>query len=382
MNTRSSYCYFFLFAALWCLAMTMGTDRSVETHDAVSFRQQFEYMRNSGETFFDDLARDFVKYDENARKDIYATAVIRGITRLTGNYHVMFLVFGVVCSFFMLKTFRFFTGERAFDNSFPALLLAAIFIMHNDIWQIWGVRFITATWIALYASFQVLRNERKKYLLLLCLTPLIHAAFWGVVLLFFLALLVARFKMERLWRVFFVIGIFVAPFALTLVKSGIPWLPENLRGPFSSYVDPDYVREISAHFDGRVIFSRVLLVAQELFTMFIVLLFMIYRERITSRQDYNIYLLLLVISTFAAFTTSIPSLGERFFRLTYPLIAYLFLKYFNHGRFRLLLYIYPLVFLHHFYMSLGIYYWTTHSWEFYLSSPFYTIYKYLIAFQA
>jgi hypothetical protein len=291
------------------------------------------------------------------------------------------MVFGMICSFFMLKTFRFFTSESAFNNSFPVFLLAVMFIMHNDIQDIWGVRFITATWIALYAIFQVLKNDNRKYLFLLCITPFIHAAFLGVVLLFILTLVIPKLKIERLWQVLFVLSIIITPFAVAFVESGLGILPANLQGAFSSYIDPDYMHVIAANFEGRDLAVRILQTAEQLFTMFIVIVFMKNRARITSRQDYSIYLLLLVISTFAAFTSSIPSLGARYFRLTYPLIAYLFLKYFNHGRFKWLLYIYPLVFLHHFYMNFCVHYWRTHSWDFYFLSPFDTIYKYLLTFQ-
>jgi hypothetical protein len=217
---------------------------------------------------------------------------------------------------------------------------------------------------------------------LLCLTPLIHAVFWGVVFLFFLTLITYRFKMEKVWQILFVIGIVFAPFAIAFVENGLQLLPANLQRSFDSYLDINYIHYISAHFDGRNIFSQILIIAERLLTMFFVLLFMINRKQIVYRQDYSIYLLLLIISTFAAFTSSVPSLGVRFFKLTYPLIAYIFLKYFNSGRFRLLLYVYPFVFLHDFYMNFCVHYWRTNSWDFYFLSPFYTIYKYLIAFQA
>jgi hypothetical protein len=382
MNTRSSYWCFFLFAVLWCLAITVGTDREIETHDAVEYRQQFEWIKNADETFFNVFVQNYLDYGEAASKDIYSFAVIYGVTRVIDNYHVMFMIFGIVCSFFMLKTFRFFTGDKAFNNSFPAFLLAVMFIMHNDIWNIWAVRYITATWVALYASFQILKNENKKYLLLLCATPLIHASFWGVVFLFILTLITSKLKVEEIWQVLFVMSMIVAPFAVYFAADGLQMLPANLQKAFGGYLDANYINELSAHFEVRNIFSQILEISERLFTMFLILLFMINRKMITSKQDYNIYLLLLIVGTFASFTSSVPSLGERYFRLTYPLIAYIFLKYFNRERFRWLLYMYPLVFLHHFYMSLGIQYWRTNSWDFYFLSPFYTIYKYLIAFQA
>jgi hypothetical protein len=378
MNTRSSYWYFFLFAALWCLALTVGVDRDIETHDAVAYRQHFERVKYEDKGFLQAIIDNYISFDEEASKDIYATTVIYGVTRLTDNYHVMFLVFGIVLSFFMLKTFRFFTSDEKFSNTFPVFLLAVMFIMHNDIWQVWGVRFITATWITLYSSFQILKNGNKKHFLLLCLTPFIHATFIIYVVLFFIARISRR--IEKFWRILFIISMIAAPFALYLVSQGLSILPPNLQGAFEYYIENSYINEINQSFEVRMVFSQILIIAECLFTLLLVLLIMINRKRITSKQDYHIYLLLLVITTLAAFTSSIPSLGERSFRLTYPLIAYIFLRYFNYGKYRTLLYVYPFIFLHHFYMSLGIQYWRTNSWDFYFMTPFYTVYKYLIAF--
>jgi hypothetical protein len=205
-----------------------------------------------------------------------------------------------------------------------------------------------------------------------------------VVFLFILALITPKLKIEKIWQTFFVISVvsstIVAPFTITIMGSGLQMLPASLQQSFASYLDPNYINYISTDFRDRNIFSQIFIITERLFTMFTVLLLMINRKQITSKQDYSIYLLLLIISTFATITISIPSLGQRYFKLTYPLIAYIFLKYFNYGHFRLLLYIYPFMCLFTFYMSLGVYYWTTNSWDFYFLSPFYTVYKYLLAF--
>jgi hypothetical protein len=371
--------FFFLFAVLWCLAITVGTDRSIETLDAVAYRQQFDFFLNTDYMYFRELISSYFSFTfkESSNKDIYSTLVIYGITRLTDNYHVMFMVFGAVCSFFMLKTFRFFTGERAFNNSFSAFLLAVMFVMHNDIWNIWGVRFITATWIALYATFQILRNENKKYLLLLCVTPLIHASFFIYIALFTTAFFIH--KTDTTWRVIFVLSMVVSTFSVYFVSQVINILPPRLQGAFSGYIEESYIYSMQNDFESRIVIFQILIIGERLFTIMFVLFIMLNRKIIIYKQDYRIYILLLIVTSFASFTSVIPSLGERFFRLTYPLIAYLFMKYFNYGKFRILLYIYPFVFLFHFAKNIGVQYWRTTSLDFYLLSPFYTIYKYIIA---
>jgi hypothetical protein len=378
MNRRSSGVFFFLFAVFWCLAITVVSGKENDSIDAASYRQQFEFWIYMDYNYFFYRVSNYFTFNfgEGTNKDIYSTLVLYWLTRLTDNYHVMFMFFGAVCSFFMLKTFHFFTREKKFDNSFSAFLLAVMFIMHNDIMQIWGVRFVTATWIALYATFQILRNENNKYLLLLCVTPLIHVTFFIYVSLFVVAFLTRKF--ETFYRVLFISSIAISTFATYFVTVGINLLPPALQASFSGYVDNAYKSEIENDFNTRNIFLQILIVLETLLTSTYILFLMVNRKKITYKLDYNIYVLLLIVAVFASVTSIVPSLGMRFFRLTYPLIAYLFLKYFNYGLNRILWYIYPFIFFHHFAKAIGISYLRTTSWEFYVSNPFYLIYKYLI----
>ena len=92
----------------------------------------------------------------------------------------------------------------------------------------------------------------------------------------------------------------------------------------------------------------------------------------------SFYLFLLVYMTFVNFTMAVPSLGGRYMTLAYPLIAYIWLVNFKGVKYKKFLYAMPVIFWFSFYGWIR-YYLIVLDFEFFVSSPFYLIYNYLIA---
>jgi len=85
--------------------------------------------------------------------------------------------------------------------------------------------------------------------------------------------------------------------------------------------------------------------------------------------------LLLVWMSFVNFTMPIPSVGNRFILLAYPVIAYIWLVNFKGVKYERVLYAMPFVFLFSFYNQLKLYKLVM-DFSFLYSSPFYLLYKY------
>ena len=168
MNTKSSYIVFFLFAVFFGMSFTVSNVRGIDgTTDGISYRNAFESYKNvSTSQYYDGLKR-FFTFDEG-NKDYDTVAFY--VSRITDNYHVMFMFFAAIFAFFQLKTFRFLTTEDNFNNSLVCVLLAFLFT-YNQIFNINGMRFWTAAWIGVYSIFQIFLNDNKKYFLLALCTP-------------------------------------------------------------------------------------------------------------------------------------------------------------------------------------------------------------------
>ena len=141
-------------------------------------------------------------------------------------------------SLFSLKTFKFLTSEDNFDASLSCYILAYLFMI-NQIFNINGMRFWTAAWIAVYAIFQIFKNNNKKYFLLALTTPFFHGAYW----IYLVVIIIAYFfkKYSKLWVVLFFISFLVSNISIDFIYSLTDKLPPFLADMALSYTDPEYV---------------------------------------------------------------------------------------------------------------------------------------------
>lgn len=376
MNTRSSYVMFFLFAVFFGMAFTVDNYRAEGTFDGVSYRIHFEeYVFKSSWDYFDGL-EGFLKFDEG-KKDYYYDTVAYFVSRVTDNYHVMFMVFAMIFAYFMLKSLRFLTSEEKFNYSIAALILAYLFTT-NQIFNINGVRMWTAAWVGVYALFQIFRNGNKRYFLLLLTTPFFHGSFWIFIAVTIMGYFLMRF--DKVWVVLFFVSFFVGSIALEILQDASDQLPTFMQRMISSYTDPDYVKLRSGPGTGFWWVGRLSATAVRLYMNIMVYLFIKNSQMIKANPKTRIlFMFLLVYMTFVNFTMPVPSLGGRYMTLAYPMIAYIWLVNFKDVKYQKYLYAMPFVFMFSVYAMIGRYL-TVLDISFFFSSPFVLIYKYLMTF--
>lgn len=375
IKTKSSYVIFFLFAVFFGLSFTVGDYRYENTIDGISYRIEFEDYKNVSFNEYYDGLKGFLSLKEG-NKDYYFNTIAFYVSRITDNYHVMFMVFAIVFAFFQLKTFKIFTKEDNFNTSLACFILAYLFTI-NQIFNINGVRFWTAAWIGVFSIFQIFKYGNKKYFLLVLCTPFFHGTFWFFILILFLAYLLKRH--EKFWIILFYISFIFSSFSVEIIRNSYSFAPDFLKFTINSYTSNDYINELASApvNTGLGVFFRSL---ERYYMMFLVFIFIRNSDIIKGNsKTKNLYLFLLVWMTFVNFVMPVPSFGERYILLAYPLIAYIWLVNFQSkkSKYNILIYILPL------FMITRIYQLTMLNIKvlepnFYYSSPFYLIYKYLM----
>lgn len=374
IKTKSSYVVFFLFFIFFGLAFTVQSGKRGDvTIDSASYRERFDIYKLVSHREFTENFKDFLTFSEG-KKDYYFDTVAFYVSRITDNYHVMFMVFAAVFAFFSLKTFKFLTSEDNFDASISCYILAYLFMI-NQIFNINGMRFWTAAWIAVYAIFQIFKNNNKKYFLLVLITPFFHGAYW----IYLTVVVIAYFfkKNSKLWIVLFFISFFVSNISIDFIRNLTDKLPPFLADMVLSYTDPEYVElRRTSLVSSR--FAKIFDFLVRFYLNFIVYLFIRNSKTINDNpKTQNLFAFLLVWMTFVNFTMPVPSLGGRFMTLSYPLIAYIWLVNFKGKKYTNILYAMPFVFSASIFFQLR-YYNMVLDPVFYISSPFYLIYKYLL----
>ncbi|MDR2119192.1 MAG: EpsG family protein [Tannerellaceae bacterium] len=381
MNRRSSYVFFFFFAVLWCLAITVNSGKSMrDMNDANVYRAHFERFHSYTNNDISKITSTYFDFSKNDKiKDIYAQVIIYYLSHITDNYHVMFMVFGAICAFFMLKSFHFFTRERNFTTGIQVFLLTTMFIVHNSIFLIFGVRFITATWIGVYCIFQIFINHKKKYFFLLSITPLIHIAFFTYIVLVCMVYFAKNRNVVLI--TLFIFSLVFSNFSIFFSEKIMNFLPTVISHYAFHYSSEGVITKIKTANALLHPIVQFLYILQYLYINVIVCMFIANRKVIISTIAHFPYIFVLLIMIFVNFTKSIPSM-ERYMNMVFIFIPFIWLICKNNfQKYRWLLYSYPLIFMYRFYYIFAIEYTRATPWEFYVSSPFYLVYKYLITMQ-
>lgn len=371
MNTKSSYAVFMLFSLFFGMAYTISNNSNL---DGTYYRNWFEWYDKANLQDYIYRFQDFLTF-ELGIKDFYFDSLAFFLTRFTSNYHWLFAISAIIFSYFALKTFRFFTSERSLDFSIVGILLTYLF-MSIDIFSINGLRFWTAAWIGVYSIFQIFVNNNKRFFFLALFTVFIHASF-----LFFIAVIVLIYllkNLEKTWVILFFISFFIGSVASELFQNVADYFPSVFRKLILSYTDSEYMRQIKNEGSGFIWVARIMNFLMSLYVNIMVYLLIQNKDMIKGNvKTKELYLFLIPFMSIINFVMPIPSLGVRYFQLSLPIIAYIWLINFKDKKYKLFIYLMPVFFWFVMYRQITRYL-TVLDYTFFISNPFVLIYNYLI----
>lgn len=317
LKSKSTFIIFMLFNILF--GYTFIAEE--KTADSYSYVQEFNATsKNTTNDYINDF-QDYLTFNSNI-KDIYVLTCNYLVSRFTQNYHILLALYAIVFSYYFLKSFHFLVDRKEFDKSYIAYSLAFLFIYSNSIYNINGVRFWTAAWLAVYIIFEVVINKNYKFILLSFLTPLIHISylsFVGVLIIYFLSK-----KFDKIWVFFFIISFFIGNLSIELVQNYSYLFPKTGQDMAWAYAD-DYNIKTRMHFiEILPLYAKIFNKLPYLFINVIIFIFIINPKKIMLNVEaYSAYVFLLLWMSFVNFTISIPSFGGRFLYLAIPIIMYI-----------------------------------------------------------
>lgn len=368
MKTKSSLLVFFVFCLFFGMGYTTESGKDDEVrNDGAVYRMYFEdYISNYSETDFKEELKDIL-LQKSYKKDIYFLTVAYYVSQKTNNYHVLFFVFALIFGFFMVMSLKILIEEENFRISVPCIFLTALFLI-NGIQNINGMRFWTAAWIATYSLLQLQIYGRKIFYVLLLITPLFHASFIFLIIIFLIYLLLGDEKSRWIYAFYgsFIFSVFASDILSNFVQ--IPGLDR-----FSIYLS----EEVFFRMEGQKGFLRRFFDLTS-FVYVNILFYLIYIE-VKDKKTFKgkkVYDFFIVYFTFVNFVRPIPSLGPRYLILSFPFLAYLWLVVFGDCRKKFFIYIMPITMLWYFHNTRLLYSIFLER-DFYLSNPFLLVEKYL-----
>lgn len=369
-NRKSSFIVGFLFCIFFGMAFTVGNVRNDNSLDGITYRIGFEeYVGDSELTYYAGL-EDFLSF-QGETKDYYFDTVAFLVSRFTSNYHVMFMIFAIIFAFFMYNSLKILTEDEYFRCNLVCLLLIVIFGW-NQIFNINGVRFWTAAWVATYAALQIFYKGKNGYFLLALITPFIHGSYWFFLIILGIAFFFRRFK--SLWTILFCVSTFVSSFAVDILDMTAEYIPSFLQKTVAYYTDEMYMHEVANA--GQAIDSFFRFTSRLYVNLLVIML--ILGPKPTKEHDKSLYGFLLVYMSIVNFYSLIPSLGNRFLMVALPFVGLMWLRVYKGVYKNVWLYVFPLFFMLDIYQLFKYKYFVVLDWTFYISSPFKIIFDYLL----
>lgn len=371
INTKSSFVIFFLFAL--CFGLCFTPENHTRGYiDGQSYAEKFVHNSNISITTFVNDFEQYISF-ETKDKDFYFNLLTFLVSRFTDNYHVFFLFAAFIFSFFQLKTFKYLTNEKEFDNSYICFLFCFLFLKIS-IFNINGIRFWTGYWIAMFALFKIFRDNNYKYISLLLLASFCHGTLFLLFPIVFVAIFLKKFT--KSWIFLYFLSFVVGNLAFEIVLDVRDYLPMFMQSLIDSYTAEEAIEMRNAEGTGFWFVGEVFRYIVKIFLFIAMLLIIKSKNQINNdSRTKNIFALLLVLMTFSNFVLGVPSLGVRFMMFTYPLIAYICLLFFK-KRYSIFFALIPVFYFMEIFQELRRYTEVLNI-DFFITSPIYLMFKYL-----
>lgn len=348
LKSKSARNVLFLFCLCFGFCFSVGTQRVENSMDGVSMRIEFEQCKDISTAQFGNYLSDYFEFDTGAQ-DIYIVTMSYLVGRLTDNYHFFFMGLAFVFAFFQLKCLRYFVKEKNFTNSLICIILTCLFLW-NNIYNINGARFWTASWIGLYCVFKMFYDKKPLYLLLACCIPMVHAAFAIFPVILIMAYLLKNFRYP-------LIILFCISWVFSVVAEDFQFQPlANIDLPFAIskkvdfYSDQEYIQSLSqgSGFYWVDLFFKTLV---RHFVNLLIFLIGINENNVNNNRAIPIIRFMLILAIVSNLGMFVPTFGRRFFAVDYALVAYSFLVTFGDFKYQRLVYALPFIwFMNLFYL--------------------------------
>lgn len=320
------------FLYLWFLVFGAGFCALFDAADSYRYVQDFMMERNYTWQQYVGQLQDYISFESNI-KDIYTLSMNYFVGRFTDNYHWTLFFYAIVFGFFYIKSLRTLLRYEDVRKTVVFYFLLFLFCYSNPIFNINGVRFWTASWIAVYASLKLVMDKQYRYWLLLIITPLIHGTFPIWVVTFIVAMMTHRFF--RVWKVLFVLSSFVTAVSfLSVLDSASGYLPQFMQNQIWSYTQSqEAVKKISGEVaEALPLYAQIFNALPGYFILLLSYLVVFNEKRFTvDKLSTRLFQYFVVLSTITNFLSSIPSV-YRFRQLVIPFLVILWAM--NHVRLR------------------------------------------------
>ena len=344
LSSKSSYAVLICICLLFGLNFNVSNNRSLEHNlDGSYYREIFERDYVDSDVTVKDVFSNYFSFSSEKNTDLYVDLISLFVSKFSSNYHILFLVYALVFTFFMVGSLKYLLQLDNFKNNSIVCLLLVLLFLQNDIFNINGVRFWTAAWVAVYSFFKIYVDDKKLYLLLTAITPFIHASFLLLVFVVLLSLIFRNAASNLKYLLFF--SIILSPLMLFVMQSiDTSRFPPLISRYFDLYASDAAISEYGAKRVSTLYYTITTIFRAASLVYINILALKVSRGVNGNKSLGALSNFLIILIIFCNLTTILPSIGVRFIVLACPIISYMWLSSFGIKKESMWIKVFPLFF--------------------------------------
>lgn len=318
MNIFWLVCTFMAFIQIYCPAgEVLGTGS-----DIGRYVLRLQMMHENGGTLASAIAA-------NGKPDLYQPILTYLVSKITGEGHILYLIFGAIYGFFYSRNIWFVLRRmpEAVPNLF--LVMVALLFLICPIWNVSGVRMWTALQVLAYGALPYLFDKDKSKLLWVVLTPWIHFSFMMPVVFFFAYLLLpekikSSFTLLNVSLALFVFTFFVNILDISAFGSMLERIiaPDLYEENIAGYLGDQYMERIISEQDAKSLLFKVSMFVEK-YTIFVLSIIAVLLYKRKRKADaivpMRLFCFALLFYAIANILSIVPSGGR------YVILAQMFL---------------------------------------------------------
>lgn len=183
---------------------------------------------------------------ESNKIDLYVTTISFIVSRLTDNYHILFLIFACIFGYFYSRNIWFILERIEVKTTTALCIYIAFFLLLIPIWQING-RMWTAAHIFFYGVIQYLLYHKKGALVWCAVSLFVHFSFIFPALIALLFLFLPKKPTPYVYLL--VVSMCITSInmdALNNLLNNI--LPDMYENKINAYVNTEYASKLATSF--------------------------------------------------------------------------------------------------------------------------------------
>ncbi|MEZ9937560.1 EpsG family protein [Vibrio breoganii] len=228
----------FIFVFCWGVTFPFSNDKL----DAYYYMKSLEGFRElSFSDFYNFHIRNYLATEQTL--DIYYPITSFILAKLNASGQIQFTFYLLVMFFLQVKTYLLLK-QNTVNSKYLYFVFVLLFLLSMPLVNVSTVRFFTAAWLFVVGTIGYCINQKKRYIVILFLTPLCHFSFIGVFLLPIVVLNYIRLHQRSMIVALFVA--FILGVSHQVIIEGFSFLFSDfgIGMKMARYTNEEYMREV------------------------------------------------------------------------------------------------------------------------------------------